>query len=79
MIQTELLQYHIRRYLKRCRRFGVKPSYSGLASELGCCTMTVLNVVRGTYSQGKPYTETPSATRIIKNDDFELLQALFKG
>ena len=72
MINTEELT----RTVQRCRTANTKPTYKGMGNALGISGMTVSNVAHGRFN-GRLYTEHPSATRIISNNDFEIIQNLF--
>ena len=77
MIDTATLQCKVNGYWQRCMENHSKPTHAGIGAILGISRPTVSNVVRGTYNNGRKYTERPSATRCISNADFEILQGLF--
>lgn len=56
-----------------------KPTQAQLARWIGFSPRTMSNIKRGSYAQGKPYTERPCATRKIRNDDFEVLRDACKS
>lgn len=76
MINTEELTRTVQRYRERCRTANKKPTFKGMGNALGISGMTVSNVAHGRFN-GRLYTEHPSATRIISNNDFEIIQNLF--
>lgn len=76
MINTEELTRTVQRYRERCRTANTKPTFKGMGNALGISGMTVSNVAHGRFN-GRLYTEHPSATRIISNNDFEIIQNLF--
>ena len=78
MITTTELQEKVTRYRECCRVNHIAPTYKGISGLLGISHMTVSNVVHGQYNH-KPYGSRPHKTRCIDNDDFEILQELFKG
>ena len=78
MINTTELQNGVQIYLERCRTENRKPSYTGLALMIGTSSQTISNVVHGTFNGGHEYTATPHPNRCIDNNDFELVQGLFR-
>ena len=56
-----------------------RPTQAQLARWIGFSPRTMSNIKRGSYAQGKPYTERPCATRKIRNDDFEVLRDACKS
>lgn len=76
MIPTASLIDRVRLYSGLCIASGRRPTYGGLSLILGCSEQTVWNVAHGTYN-GKQYTDKPCTKRVIRNDDFPIVQAVF--
>ena len=79
MISTEELTKAVARYRERCRTEQREPTFSGLASLIGVSTPTIKHVYTGEYRSGKSYTDRPHVTRKISNNDFGIIQDLYKG
>lgn len=76
MYDSQILSEAIADYLYHCHN---KPTRKGLADWLSISTQTVNNVVNGYFNGGFRYTDRPCATRIIANNDFTMIRALFKA
>lgn len=65
-------------YLDDCYLRNKKPSYLSLSKALGTTVGTVRNVNLGSYN-GVPYSNKPSYNRVIDNNDFEIIQNVFRS
>lgn len=79
MIDSNSLQNIILEYVEDCKVHSRSPSRKGLAERLKCSTGTVCNVIHGYFAHGKPYTDKPHIRRMICNDDFPEIRAIFGG
>lgn len=75
MYDSDTLNMAIEDYLYHCG--NRPPTRKGLADWLSISHQTVTNVINGKFN-GFSYTDKPCATRIIANEDFTLIRALFK-
>ena len=76
MYDSTTLTTMVNGYIKQCEVMKSKPTFKGMGNWLGVSGMTISNVVHGAFN-GKQYTEHPHTTRIIDNNDFQILQRLF--
>ena len=76
MYDTTTLITMVNGYIKQCEAGKRKPTYKGMGNVLGVSNQTIANVVHGAFN-GKRYTEHPHSTRVIDNNDFQILQRLF--
>lgn len=76
MITTLELKQAVQSYRERCRIENTPPTFKGMGDWLGVSGVTISNVVHETFN-GRRYTEHPHKTRIIDNNDFQILQRLF--
>lgn len=79
MIDSGFLNDRVNAYKAACDRAGRRPTYQGLGDMLGICRSTVGNICLGCFARGRPYTDTPSPTRRVSNEDFSIIQDIFGG
>ena len=77
MITTTELKEQVMKYRDFCIERQKEPTYSGLAAIIGTSAPTIRHIYKGEYRNGKTYTNRPHVTRIVRNDDFELIRNLY--
>lgn len=75
MYDSESLEKTVNNYMIHCHN---KPSRTGLAQWLSVSHQTISNIISGTFN-GHRYTNRPHVSRIVDNDDFEIIRSLFMG
>ena len=78
MKNTSEITQAVEDYLDDCYLRNKKPSYLSLSKALGTTVGTVRNVNLGSYN-GVPYSNKPSYNRVIDNNDFEIIQNVFRS